>query len=559
MAEMPLYYILAHNYNNNMERRKLTPREIAIIKRRRFMMLADNGGESEPSWNMRVVAHPKDGYEMPQTTGNFSLVKQDGDTYFYQHDGSSSTGDNVFYKTGVLISPWGVTDVTFKDCEHITIIGGCFLSGCDKLTTLDLTPLSNITSVRYSFLEDCGLTSLDLTPLSNITSVGNNFLSGCKLTSLDLTPLSNITSVGNNFLQACKLTSIDLSPLSNVTNIGNGFLRSSTKLTSLDLTPLSNVTNIGNGFLDWCQILNSLKLPWTTIPTTQADRFMSGVKATCEIIVPCESVETYKTTSPWSSRADYINGGEGCEEPEPQWNMKVVAHPDEGYSMPTTTGNFTLMKQDGDTYYYQHNGSSSTGENVLYKYNTSSHWKVSDAKFNGCEHITTIGTNFLYQCSGLTSLDLSPLQNVTSIGNYFLYGCAGLTSLDLSPLQNVTSIGNYFLRNCSSLTSLDLSPLNNVTNTGTYFLAQCSKLTSLDLSPLQNVTYIGNYFLQNCRALISLKLPWTTIPTTSTTSFMSSVPTSCSIEVPCESVDIYKTTTPWSSRADYINGGEGCE
>ena len=59
-------------------------------------------------------------------------------------------------------------------------------------------------------------------------------------------------------------------------------------------------------------------------------------------------------------------------------------------------------------------------------------------------------------CSGLTSLDLTPLdtQNVTDMSSIF-NGCSGLTSLDLTPLdtKNVTDM-SYMFNYCRALTSL---------------------------------------------------------------------------------------------------------
>ncbi|MBP9752617.1 MAG: leucine-rich repeat domain-containing protein [Proteobacteria bacterium] len=121
-------------------------------------------------------------------------------------------------------------------------------------------------------------------------------------------------------------------------------------------------------------------------------------------------------------------------------------------------------------------------------------------------NVRSIGESFLYQCTGLTALDLSPLSNVREIGHYFLFGCSGLTALNLTPLSNVREIGSYFLFGCSGLTALDLSPLSNVTNIGSFFLYECTGLTALDLTPLSNVTNIGSHFLFKCTGLTALDL-----------------------------------------------------
>ena len=100
-------------------------------------------------------------------------------------------------------------------------------------------------------------------------------------------------------------------------------------------------------------------------------------------------------------------------------------------------------------------------------------------------------------CSGLTSLDLTPLNtaNVTDMSSMF-DDCSGLTSLDLTPLDtsNVTNMYQMF-HYCSGLTSLDLTPLDtsNVANMYGMF-TDCSGLTSITTGP--NFKFVGtNYYL----------------------------------------------------------------
>ncbi|CAO5675274.1 MAG: hypothetical protein NEHIOOID_00501 [Holosporales bacterium] len=116
-------------------------------------------------------------------------------------------------------------------------------------------------------------------------------------------------------------------------------------------------------------------------------------------------------------------------------------------------------------------------------------------------NVKSIGDGFLAVCRRLTTLDLRPLSNVREIGFFFLYVCVDLTTLDLTPLSNVTAIGNDFLAHCHGLTTIDLSPLSNVITIGDTFLAHCGGLITIDISPLSNVTTIGEYFLFDCRRL----------------------------------------------------------
>lgn len=120
--------------------------------------------------------------------------------------------------------------------------------------------------------------------------------------------------------------------------------------------------------------------------------------------------------------------------------------------------------------------------------------------------INKIGTNFLYNCRSLNSINLNNLSNVTKIDNGFLYYCTSLQSIDLSGLSNVVEIGIYFLRNCSSLQNLDLSPLSKVMKIDSQFINGCSSLKFLDLSPLSNLVETGSNFLSTCSSLKTIVL-----------------------------------------------------
>ncbi len=141
--------------------------------------------------------------------------------------------------------------------------------------------------------------------------------------------------------------------------------------------------------------------------------------------------------------------------------------------------------------------------------------------FMGCSSLTTITDigylhtddvtsmqDMFYDCSGLTSLDLSNFNtaNVTNMMSMFA-GCSALTSLDLSSFNtaNVKYMG-YMFRDCSNLTSLDLSNFNtgNVTEMQRMFY-NCSSLPSLDVTNFNtgNVTDMS-FMFYGCSGLTSL-------------------------------------------------------
>eukprot|EP00658_Telonema_sp_P-2_P017782 TRINITY_DN16938_c0_g2_i1.p1 TRINITY_DN16938_c0_g2~~TRINITY_DN16938_c0_g2_i1.p1 ORF type:complete len:250 (-),score=6.35 TRINITY_DN16938_c0_g2_i1:208-957(-) len=146
-----------------------------------------------------------------------------------------------------------LTSVDLSPLSQVTEVRDCFLGGCSGLTSLELTPLIQ---VNRGFLWGCtGLTSIDLGPLSQLTQV-HDFMKGCTgLTTLDLSPLSQVTIIESGFLQGCTgLTELDLSPFSQVTTIEMFFLADCSGLSRLDLSPLSKLTKVLVGLLRGCTI-----------------------------------------------------------------------------------------------------------------------------------------------------------------------------------------------------------------------------------------------------------------------------------------------------------------
>lgn len=132
---------------------------------------------------------------------------------------------------------------------------------------------------------------------------------------------------------------------------------------------------------------------------------------------------------------------------------------------------------------------------------------IESLDMTSLKKVTDVGNSFLDNCSGLTSVDLEFLRNVRKIKNGFLLNCGGIEFLNLEPLRNVREIGESFLGCCGSLPSINLEPLSGVRFIGPRFLLCCDRIKSLDVTSLDQVIYVGNYFLGGCSDLESLTLP----------------------------------------------------
>ncbi|MBQ7528230.1 MAG: BspA family leucine-rich repeat surface protein, partial [Bacteroidaceae bacterium] len=117
---------------------------------------------------------------------------------------------------------------------------------------------------------------------------------------------------------------------------------------------------------------------------------------------------------------------------------------------------------------------------------------IKNLNYLNTDSITDMSDMF-YQCSSLTSLDLSHF-NTSNVKRMCRYGgnnhgmfayCSSLTSLDLSNFDTsqITDMTNMF-RGCGSLTSLDLSSFtikdSSISGTGIYgMFKNCSSLKTI--------------------------------------------------------------------------------
>jgi hypothetical protein len=180
---------------------------------------------------------------------------------------------------------------------------------------------------------------------------------------------------------------------------------------------------------------------------------------------------------------------------------------------------------------------------------------IGDDAFGGCtgltsitipDSVTSIGDSAFYNCSGLTSVTIP--DSVTSIGNYAFAGASQWNPMKLTSViigNSVTSIGDGAFSYCSGLTEINVSPLNTnytyvrffygntggilyrknpysinqafgsipnkiiipdgVTSIGNSAFSGYSELTSVTIP--NSVTSIGDYAFSGCSELTSITIP----------------------------------------------------
>ena len=151
--------------------------------------------------------------------------------------------------------------------------------------------------------------------------------------------------------------------------------------------------------------------------------------------------------------------------------------------------------------------------------------------------VTSLGLSCFEGCTSLTSVIIP--YSITTLGRDCFRGCSSLKSIIIP--TSVTKLGANCFRGCSSLTSIDIPA--SVTSLGQDCFDGCSSLTSIIIP--SSVTSIGDYCFIYCRSLTSITCK---IPTPlKDRSFFTNTPIeNASLYVPEESIELYRTTSPWS-------------
>jgi hypothetical protein len=186
------------------------------------------------------------------------------------------------------------TLTNFENCTALEEIGQGAFSGT-KLASI--TWPAGVTVIPTNAFAGCtSLVSVGLH--AGITSIGQGAFSGTNLSSIDLTSLTELTSI-SCFKSCTNLASVAL-PV-GITSIGYEAFSGCTSLTSIDLP--TGVTSIGSAAFANCPITVTVRAidPPTLVASSFTDATLVG------ILVPAESVDTYKAATGWSTFAAKIS------------------------------------------------------------------------------------------------------------------------------------------------------------------------------------------------------------------------------------------------------------
>lgn len=466
--------------------------------------------------------------EEPQSY-KYSLYDANGDLVI---SGACDTSTTI---TQAEVINYQTPSVSAYIGECCDTLGEGVFSGWTNLTSVTIS--SAVRYIRpYAFRYCSNLANVTIP--DDLREIGHNVFHGC--TSLvSVTLPSGLTSLGDMvFLDCTGLTSVNIPE--GLSKIPQHTFNKCYSLSAMTIP--SGITEIAYEAFYKCSGLTSVTVLATTPPTLGNSVFDF---TTCQIFVPCDSVEAYKSAPNWSNYASRIMPIAGsCPKVRIEYKNQMASPTVIDCSASTVVNvqeTYNAMPE-GNRYFGQQNASALTiggcatsiEDSVFMSFTALTTVQLSDS-------LTSIGNDVFDNCKSLTSITFP--DSVLSIGSSVCHSCSALTSATLP--SGMTSVPDSAFAYCHSLSAFDF---DGITSIGRSAFFQCSGMTSITLP--SGLASIADTAFYQCKSLTSITCLATTPPTLGSSVF--SLTNDCAIYVPSGSVSAYQSASGWSTYASRI-------
>ena len=192
----------------------------------------------------------------------------------------------------------GLTSVTIPN--SVTTIGGGAFDGCTSLTSVTIP--NSVTTIEGTAFSGC--TDLTNVTIGNsVTTIGNNAFSGCTgLTSVTIP--NSVTTIGRSAFYGCTgFTNVTIG--NSVTTIGEYAFYGCSNLETVKIG--KGIKYIKEAAFANCENLTDVYCYATSVPNAKTSMvgvphaFGNSYIEYATLHVPEESIDSYKSTEPWSS------------------------------------------------------------------------------------------------------------------------------------------------------------------------------------------------------------------------------------------------------------------
>ncbi len=343
--------------------------------------------------------------------------------------------------------------------------------------------------------------NLDINTLKigkNITRISDDAFNGCtNLQQVDMSQATSLEIICSGAFSNCTSLTGAITLPNGLTKL-EGRVFAYTSITEVTIPESLINTNIANNVFSNCSklskvIINNPEVYRAITDRTSVSYLVTHAKT---IVVPKVIVDNYNSSYIENINNFYIkDAGENYEFIDPS-----IAETD--YTWEFVDGTYIVTGLKNTAITKVSIPSTFLGIKVVgVKNDAFTGTNITSVAINS--NVTYIGQRAFYQCSKLTTVDLSYASNLQTIQNQAFASCESLNSLTFR--SNLTTIGDYAFDTCTKLTTLSIP--DSVTSIGTHAFTNGLLLRTVSISSSSKLQSIGVSAFEYCPVLTEIYIP----------------------------------------------------